>query len=267
MSPSANNRIVVVCGAGKYQFATEFTMDTQFIDLVSLTGNRDVKLFSDESLGIMVMADNVFIKGVDVGAKSFFQDLDTNFIICENCKGGDGSFGGGTTDATCTYINCEGGVGSFNRYQRAAGTYINCKGGGESFGCYTQATGTFINCEGGVHSFGAFDVASGTFINCVGGEYSFGGGYDDSGAVASGTFDNCKGGDNSFGGGYGTASGIFTNCVGGLNSFAGIAGVGDLTGKLYYCRLTAGTFRTPTAPGLIRASIDGNNVFYSEINP
>jgi hypothetical protein len=54
------------------------------------------------------------------------------------------------------------------------------------------------------------------------------------------------------------ASGTFTNCVGGPESFGGNIS-STLTGKLFYCRLTSGTFQTPTSGGKIVLCIDGNN--------
>jgi len=112
----------------------------------------------------------------------------------------------------------------------------------------------FQNCTGGDFCFGAFVNLSGTFIDCIGGVQGFGGG----GGNASGTFTNCNGGDLSFGGGTdGTASGTFTNCTGGEHAFGGEGGT--LSGKLFYCRLTTGTFSTPSGAGVIRLCIDGSN--------
>jgi hypothetical protein len=156
------------------------------------------------------------------------------------------------------------GIDSFAATLVASGKYINCEGGNRAFGGNGgTANGMFINCVGGGLSFGSYGTASGTFENCIGLEQSFGGGAAGI-EVASGTFKNCRGGNLSFGG-YGVASGTFENCIAGQDSFCSDGGT--LSGKLYFCRLTDGTFPTPTAPGLIRASIDGNDVFYSEINP
>ena len=92
------------------------------------------------------------------------------------------------------------------------------------------------------------------FNSCLGGDNSFGG----SGGTASGTFTNCTGTDYSFGGGGGTASGTFNSCIGGDNSFGG-GGSGTLSGFLYYCRLTSGTFETVSGSGRTVLCIDGNN--------
>jgi hypothetical protein len=125
----------------------------------------------------------------------------------------------------------------------------NCVGGDYSF--EDIISGTFINCEGGTYAFGGTSLASGTFIDCKGGDGSFG-----AGSGASGIFTNCVGGYSSFGAGS-TASGIFTNCIGGEDSFGGYL-TSALTGKLFYCRLTVGTFKTVSGGGRTYYCVDGN---------
>jgi hypothetical protein len=115
----------------------------------------------------------------------------------------------------------------------------------------------FENCAGGDYSFNlgfAYNAQlTGTFINCIGGNYSFNSGLN---GDVIGTFTNCTAGDYSFGVYGGTTSGTFNNCISGTGSFGG---VGLLTGRLFYCRITSGTFQTPTGAGVIRLCIDGNN--------
>lgn len=210
MSPSATSRITIIAGPGYYNFeSTNFTMDTQYIDLVSLDGNRSIIFNSSNANGtINITANNVYVKGVDVGTnKSFLVADSLNLLKVENCRGGDYSFG-------------------------------------DLF-----SSGIFKDCIGGNFSFGGGDTADGVFTNCIGGNYSFGGSQE-----ASGTFTNCISGDYSFGPSY--ASGTFTNCVGGDSSFGFNV---DLTGKLFYCRLTAGTFRTVSLSGVTRFCLDGTN--------
>jgi hypothetical protein len=248
LSASSTNRITIVASPGNYNFsASTFTMDTEYIDLVSLDGNRsvvfnapfDVNNFISGSINIT--ANNVFVKGIDVVFKNFSIGTNLNLLKIENCKGGTWSFGGGINFSNPeskiingVFIDCQGGDGSFATSQgTASGVFINCVGGGASFANIGTASGTFTNCVGGVDSFGWSGTASGTFTNCTAGE-------------------------DSFGGEGGVASGIFTNCVGGLGSFGG--GVnGTLTGKLYRCQLTDGTFQTPTGSGGIVLGVDGDD--------
>jgi hypothetical protein len=181
MSPSAINRITIVCGPGLYNFgSTAFVMDTQYIDLVSLDGNRSIIFNSANAAGtISITANDVFVKGVDVGTKAFTIGDNLSLLKVENCKGGLGSFGGVYPD----------NVGNIS--------------------------GTFTDCEGGNTSFGnIFCQMSGTFTNCIAGDFSFGGGYAND---LNGIFENCKGGTSSFNGGGSFSSGItgtLTNCIG-----------------------------------------------------
>jgi hypothetical protein len=298
MSPSADNRITVVAAPGTYKFPSTFVMDTEFIDLVSLTGNRDVIFdidvvdpfqydpitFDITSIGegLLIDTDNVFVKGIkgklrqSTNCNNFFGlgedyvlpiQIADNLpnIVIENCEGGPFSFGGDFTfrnnpiNASGTFTNCIGDSGSFGGDGgTASGTFTNCIGDSDSFGGYGgTASGTFTNCIGADESFGGYGTASGTFTNCEGGEDSFGG----DGGTASGTFTNCIGDSGSFGGDGGTASGTFTNCEGGEDSFGGS---GTLSGKLYYCRLTAGSFVTVSGGGITRLCIDGNNAINTQ---
>lgn len=234
MSPSATNRITIICGNGNYNFLSDFVMDTQYIDLVSLDGNRSV--IFDGTGTISITANDVFVKGVDVGTKNFTIADDLNLLKVENCQGGDFSFGGDETFGSNPIT--------------VSGTFTNCEGGELSFGSFGIASGTFTDCQGGMDSFGGRGTASGTFTDCQGSDESFGGF-----GTASGTFTNCQGSFDSFGS-SGTASGTFTNCTAGGSSFGRF---GALEGKLYYCRLTSGTFQTVSGDGITRLCIDGDN--------
>jgi len=257
MSPSATNRMTIIAANGYYDFGgSAFTMDTQYIDLVSLDGNRSIIFNSSNANGtISITANDVFVKGVDVQSKEFQIGNNLNLLKVENCKGGDLSFGYG---------------------QIVSGTFTNCIGGNYSFGNDGTASGTFINCIGGDSSFGGSifnaTTASGTFTNCIGGDYSFAG-TDASftffvGGTASGTFKYCTASSYSFGGSNdtsglspGTASGSFTNCVGGVYSFGNDpVGLSTLSGKLYWCKLTSGNFQTVSGSGQTRMCLTGTNV-------
>ena len=82
--------------------------------------------------------------------------------------------------------------------------------------------------------------------SCVGGKYSFGGG-----KIVSGTFINCVGGEYSFGG-------TIPNPIIGQDD---ITGTLSSTVRLYGCRLTSGTFKTPEVGGKLSSCIDGSGDF------
>ncbi len=278
MSPSFDKRIKVIAAPGNYLLSAQLELDTEYIDLVSLDGNRSIII--DGAIfdpTISVTANDVFIKGVDVLTKKFIIGDNLFLLKVENCSGGDYSFGESVT-VSGTFTNCSGGNLSFGFLSPVvSGTFNNCIGGDNSFGLSSIVSGTFNNCVGSQGAFASQGTASGTFNNCIGGNNLFA--YD---GDASGTFNNCMGGIGSFGsqgtasgtfndcigdigsfGGNGVASGIFNNCVGGDASFALF---GTLTGKLYYCRLTSGSFQTLTGTGLMRACVDGNDVFIPSLD-
>jgi len=182
--------------------------------------------------------------------------------IFNNCTGGDYAFGGGTFEsggtASGTFNYCTGGEAAFGSEGTASGTFNYCTGGVASFGSEGTASGTFNYCTGGVASFGGGATASGIFNNCTGGDASFG-----NGGTASGVFTNCTGGDYAFGT-EGTASGTFNYCTGGEGAFGGYGGV--LSGKLYYCRLTVGSFQTLAEGGKLRACINGSDTFIATLD-
>jgi hypothetical protein len=219
---SATNRFTIIVGSGYYSFSSNFLVDTNFIDIVSLTGNCDV-IFN--GVGTLVNSvTNVFLKGIDVGTKNFSLTSanPSSVNICENCKGGEFSFGYNIAIAG-TFKNCVGGDLSFGGGSSgtASGTYTDCVGTTSSFGGFGGiASGNFTNCTGGQYSFGGGGgTASGVFTNCTGTNYSFAGGGS---GIASGTFINCNGLSESFGGGsLGNSSGTFQKCIGGNLSFGG----------------------------------------------
>jgi hypothetical protein len=242
-SPSSNNRITILAGPGKYQFASNFNLDTQYINILSVTGDRDISITGSGTINIT--ANDVYVKGIDVGTKNFTIANSLSLLKVVNCKGGDLSFGG-TAD-----LPLSGSLPSSSILVN--GTFIDCEGGDLSFGGNGIAGGIFENCIGGEGAFG-FDTVGGTFINCEGGDFSFGGAEGD---LDASYFENCTGGEGSF-----TILGnilddtIIKDCTGGLYSFSKY---GTIQGDLYGCRLTSGSFNSPITSGSLRLCIDGTN--------
>jgi hypothetical protein len=305
MSPSATNTVSVIVGPGKYFNSTiaelpladgQFEFSTDYINVISLTGNPDVFLSGISVGGIC------YIKGMNTSEAVSLGGVQAGFNLInspsnqklENCVGGNYSFGWGGT-ISGTFINCVGGNNSFATITTssapigiteiapffigvvAAGTFINCTAGNLSFGVGTMdgtCSGVFTNCVAGNESFGLSigslgGNANGTFTNCKSGTDSFAGIFGLSGGVfnncvsignsfgafAQGTYTNCVSGINSFG--RVEAGGTFNSCISGSGSFGGITGA--LTGRLYYCRLTSGTFPVVSSGGKTVYCIDGNN--------
>jgi hypothetical protein len=220
--PARTDRFSVLLGPGYYEFNSDFNIDTEYIDVVSLTGDRDVYITGSNT--IVIGADNVYVRGIDVELKNFTITSSFPNTIIKNCKGGDESFGGDST--------------LLNAFTMA-GTFIDCEGGDYSFAGNGFAFGTFINCIGGNNSFG--NECDGIFTNCVGGEFSFA----NQGSITGGTLENCTAGDNSFAT-IGTIDigAELKRCVGGQNSFC-IASGGvqtSIDGVLESCQFIGSNF-------------------------
>jgi hypothetical protein len=226
-------------------------------------GNQSFGYAPDSAVTI-----NGTFENCTAGNQSFGNSTDVVYITgatFKNCHGGTQCFGYSqsadtTIDVNSIFESCTAGDNSFggsfstnSHFGIADGVFNNCVGGSNSFG-NKQASGTFTNCIAGNNSFGGgfFGNAGGTFTGCTGGDVSFGGNIY---GAATGTFTNCTGGTASFGC-ENVSTGTFTNCTGGAASFGGYLGV---TGKVFYCRLTSGTYPTPIGAGVIRLSLDGNN--------
>jgi hypothetical protein len=227
--PAITDRFSVLLGPGYYEFNSDFNIDTEYIDVVSLTGDRDVYITGSNT--IVIGADNVYVRGIDVDTKNFTITGSFPNTIIKNCKGGDESFGGDST--------------LLNAFTMA-GTFIDCEGGNISFAGNGFAFGTFINCIGGNNSFG--NECDGTFKNCVGGDNSFA----TQGSITGGTLENCTAGNASF-----ASAGIIDigaelkRCVGGQNSFCiGSGTQTNINGILESCQLIGGSnFTLPGTSG------------------
>lgn len=244
LSPSLNNRVALLVTPGKYSFSSDFNVDTQYIDIVSLTGDRDVLITGSSTLN--VTANDVYLRGIDVYDKNFTIGDNLSLLKMNNCKGGDNSFGG-TPDAT------PGATASIG--VMVTGRFVDCEGGDFSFGGNGLAYGTFLNCIGGDSSFG-FDCY-GTFEDCTGGDWSFGGEHN----IEGGSLKNCVGGENSFASiGDIKEGATLEDCTGGFESFAS-GPLSVISGKLQKCILTSGSFNTSNVivPGGLNLCINEDN--------
>ena len=300
LTPSATNRITVIAAPGNYNFETNvFVMDTEFIDLVSLDGNRSVVFNHPLNTGnrtegsINITANNVFVKGVNVLTKAFTIATNLNLLKVENCEIGDSSFAAAVISGT--FIDCTGNIFAFGTgNQTLSGTFIRCEGAFGRTG--STSSGTFTDCTAGL-GFGGRGTASGTFIRCITTAIttgaSFGGG---NGGTASGTFIDCtaNGSDSfggrglasgtfircrsnrpgAFGGGFnGTASGTFIDCIATSGAFGGSTR-GQATGTFTNCiapngnsfgGVSSSTTRPGLASGTFTNCVAGNNSFGQNI--
>ena len=252
---ATNNRGKVLVPDGRYDFGTGdvsnhgLEVDGEFVDLFSLSGNRDHVVFTSQiataSRGTLEQtADDMRISGItmDIAAASqagaeatrpaaYFPATALSNAKIDNCKfttqNGTNAYAmrrtveysGEHTDCKCVGDYGFGGEGTLS------GTCTNCKCVGLlGFGGNGTLSGDCTDCvHTGNGGFGGnTGTASGTCVNCEHiGTYGFGGAF----GTASGTFINCKGvGSDNFGGGngLGVASGLFRNCINiGHDSFGG----------------------------------------------
>ena len=268
MSPSANNIITVLAAPGEYNFGTGmFLIDTPYINVVSLDGNRSVifnydngsfpTLISRSYGSIKITANNIYVKGLNTQTKALLVESGLNNLTMDNCVFGYYSIGGFNENF------------GFATPANISGKFNDCEGGDYCFaaGLNSNASGTFNNCIANSTGFGSFGgYASGTFNNCKGG-------FCQSSGNGSGTFNYCRfnGGDfeNSSPGIFNycigqngswqyTVSGTYNYCISGAGSWGSFT-TGAVTGKLNYCKMTVGTFKPVGVGGITRYCLDGNN--------
>jgi hypothetical protein len=266
--PTKDNVITIILSPGEYAFNGAFVLNTDYINLVTLTGNRDAVFdraditgdpFSSSPLSVAyclsLECDEVLVSGIQgkirnspnfnsyAGVSDFRLpiniadgQIDYTFI---NCHGGDFGFGADLTEGSLPknilgrFENCEGGLSSFAYYGNADGTFINCSAiSNNSFGYFGSCGGFFSDCVSGQGGFADSGIAGGVFIRCKSDSNSFG-----FLSKASGTFIDCISGNDGFGG-SGEASGFFFNCQAVRNSF----GAGDTSGFFMNCTGTTGCF-------------------------
>lgn len=230
---SATNRAALVLMPGVYTLAAELAVDTNYVDVLGLGAGEFTPAVEFAGNTINVTAWDIRVVGISVGAQNFRVSPRPNIT----------GVTGTASNNQITITNHGLKVGDVVRFASISG------GTGLSTGVrYVVAPNNFsanefrviVESTGALVSFST-DITAGTLV------------------VENNTsqrFDVCTGGDAAFGGGGGTASGTFTNCTGGDVAFGGF---GTLSGKLYYCRLTTGTFETVSGGGITRLCIDGNN--------
>ncbi len=256
LTPGPDNVISILLSPGEYAFNGLFVLNTPYINLVTISENRDaifdrsdvvdpVTLSPSVSFAycLSLECENVVVSGIQgelraspnwqtlTGLPSASFKLPINIIdglggayTFENCNGGDVGFGTDETFGSAprlisgTFKNCEGGTLSFAGWGELKGDLFNCNAAAASFGYNGFASGNYYDCTGNDEAcFGFNGAADGTFIRCrVNGSFA-------RDSQCSGIFIDCEGSTYSFGGetGAGEASGTFIRCIGADQSFGG----------------------------------------------
>jgi hypothetical protein len=251
------------CTADDYSFGYLNTASGSFIRCIGKTycfGSDNNSDASGEFTDCIANAYSFGYKGVASG-------------IFNRCSGEEYCFGSSDSTAlislcTGTFTNCLSNVGYSFGYLgsiSAQAVFNNCTSLDYSFSAadyfpgYLDCNGTFNNCQARDNSFGFnSNLQRSAFNNCTAGAYSFcGGNSPTTGMTTNTTFNNCVASFYSFGELIGF-SGKAYYCVGGNLSFGGGGGI-DITGQIYYCRLTTGSFTSVTGTGVTRYCINADN--------
>ncbi len=222
---SASNRIAIIIPPGIYNCSATLALDTQFIDLIGLTDNReDVIIKSTSGYTVTKTANDILLKNINIQnafsgcivSGDYSNEKFENVIFSTTASGLSTMPLGNTCSGT--YTDC------LIRNSFAAAVTEYAFGGGLA----GVASGTFTRCKYVTTSgatpttclFGGLGTASGSFIDCevnnsASIDISFGGGGGAGTNYATGVFTRCKSysyaGSEPFGA-FGEASGTFTDC-------------------------------------------------------
>lgn len=232
---SVNNRRVILLSPGTYTLNEMLVLDTDFVDIASLSLNPvDARIIGTISPAVVKQtAQNIVMANFTI--KSLY-----NFAI-----GFYGSFLIDSPDNSASKYyfmhfrhKKPGGItGLTNRtpvgsYQHLNGFWFQCEGDSYSWNCKKDMdlSATMYYCQAGDSSFfkdNAGDITgtgklSGTLIGCIAGKQSFGG-CASFGSDVTGYLQDCKAGDLSYALGK-TFSGKAIRCTGEDGCFGGCAG-------------------------------------------
>jgi len=250
---SATNRRTLILSPGTYTLTAQWAVDTDYVDVVSLSGNpKDTIVTRADGHAVEQTANDVKLIGFT--------------IQCTKSSGNADGFRVNATDNSDSYYRFMHFRHTYpyslmSIYRRPVwgvsdidGTWEFCEA--DDFAWRVDAnkelSATMLHCTAGYRSYGGdlegVDI-SGTFTNCKGGRQSFGG-CGSIGCDCSGTFIDCEAGDNSFAVGK-TFSGMAIRCrvvsMDGMRGYNGFAGhalghphYGTFSGFAYNCTTEGG---------------------------
>jgi hypothetical protein len=225
LTPSASNRYTLLLPPGYY--TGTFVANQQYVNIVSLTGNRDINISGFEAL-----ANNVYIKGIVTTSTRFTLGNNLSTLIVENCL------------SVQSYSFCVGANSPAGTNNIISGTFIDCEGDNSSnqynsFGCGEKPNGTFIRCIGS--RIATKSSSTGIWIDCVS-SYGYSFGY-----TTSSTTESI----------YCNANGTYYRCISKMNNAFGT----QCNGKYYYC-VVEGGFGFGTVNGTPEILVKSTGEFY-----
>lgn len=226
---SSTNRFTVFVAPGVYSLYSimfpELTLDTPYIDIISLSGEADVFITSTlRSVPLIVDTSDIRLRGFNLGSQAIQINNSYNNNYFENIIGGNNNFShyinGGFIAGN--FKNCEGGLYSFansdNGETLINSTLENCTADNYSFG-YEINYSNLKNCTGGFSSFGLNIIFGCTLTDCQSGGDSFG----TNDRISDSTLTNCSAESFSFGRTNGASqilNSTLINCTSLDNSFS-----------------------------------------------
>lgn len=224
---SATNRRTLVLVPGTITLSSTLTLDTDYVDIVSFSGNSKDTIVTKGTGGATVTqtANDVVLRGFTI-RNTGSSSGDYGFLV-------DAS---DNSDSIYEEMHFRHpyAVGSHNGVHGSSdikGTWRQCESDDYAWRLATTKTlgATMVNCVAGDSSYAgdAIDgTLSGAFIRCIGGDDSFGGcGGRGAKTTEDAYYEECVAGNNSYSIGYEFA-GTAIRCVGGSNCFAGYSGTG-----------------------------------------
>ncbi|MDD3079082.1 MAG: hypothetical protein PHH37_08260 [Paludibacter sp.] len=206
---SENNQFTIICYPGRYLLDRVLSIDTDWINIVSLTGECDIELqrYTSEYDNaqtpevVIVSAENCHVKGVNLIGIASTIGYYGNYYANDNYISASDYYGTtviskGVFTVTSTFKGiiekCKSGGKSFGyNIGSLYGTFIDVEAEDESFGynCYTYAI--FIRCTGRDKCYSYGKPFNGQIIDCIGRNYCIA--YH---ASMQGLIHNFTGGDN-----------------------------------------------------------------------
>jgi hypothetical protein len=245
---SDSNRFTVFVAPGVYVLDfVDITLDTPYIDIISLSGETDVVISSTISnVPFLVDTSDIKLRGFNLGSQAININSAYSNNYFENIIGGDYNFSNGNFNGqvagnfkncvgrsrcfadinneeiliSSTLENCTALDFSFG-HQLESSVLKNCLAGSQSFGFSTITEAILNDCESGMESFGCEKAIFGsTLTNCTADRGSFGrtNVFGQSTIIEKSQLNNCKAGNNSFAV-ENSEDSSFINCVGGEESF------------------------------------------------
>jgi hypothetical protein len=243
--------VSIICPPANYSFSDNFTIDKDYVNILSLTGERDIIFNGVGSLNLT--ANNVLLKGFDIQEKAFKIASNLDKVVIDNCNCGPDSFTDTNLVLSGTFTNLTVATHSFNGLNsELSGNFKNMIVSKECFsGDDSIFSGTFTDFEAKGFLFYGYtedSILSGDFKRI----------YSDAGqnfkGKCSGTFNDIIVGNYSF---WNPTSGFFKNII----IEHGFLDMTNFSGHIHSCFINGVGNRfntTNISPGRIFNSVDSN---------